>query len=225
MSRNTLFRSGCFPYYISSRSNDLKGFYVSQEDTWNIFLSTLGPVSERRKVKIHSLLLTGRSFNLLLTTPEKSVDEFMHLWLCKIAREILKRSGRINHVFGTRYHWSSIQEPSEYAYTYKYLQRIPVNLDLSKNVEDYPYNLENIKTPRKLFHPAEEFFLEFIPANIDSKYEWLNTPCKKESEDLVRMALRRNRFQFTSNSNLQKCLRELKATYGVEKKKPAPFQY
>jgi hypothetical protein len=129
---------------------------------------------------------------------------------------IQRISHRENHIFGARYYRSVLGSGIALAYAYKYLYRNPVRAGLVSRVEEYPYStLVDLGSGIPISEGIDNYW-EFIPRSIDERLSWLNVPTPKEVEELVRKALRRSKFRFTTQSTFQKPLRKLKLDYGIE---------
>jgi REP element-mobilizing transposase RayT len=214
--RPLLYRTDTLTYHVTTRSNNREFFYISHEESWEIFTFFLSKAAEKYGANIHTFVLMSNHFHLLITTPQGNLDDVMRYFLSESTREIQRQTSRINHILGARYKWSILKNSNSIAYAYKYILRNPVVAELCEKVEDYKYStLNNLKTPLCISEGINGYWSQ-IPRNNKDRIDWLNIPTRKECEMLIKNALRRYSFSFSTNSNTQKLLRELKSTYGVE---------
>ena len=225
MSRKNLVRSAHLSYFVSNRSNHMEWFYISQEESWQVFSSLLSTSSVLYGAEIHAFVLSPNSYTMILSTPLSNLDRFMRYFQRESCREILRRSGRINHVFGARYKWSLLGTPKAVAYSYKYLLRSSVRAGLVTNVEDYRFSSASRTCLMEREIPLVERFDPLwilVPRSHADRMKWLNFPSTTELEELVGNALRRSQFQFSKGNEIRLRLEKLAANYGVESA-PAPF--
>lgn len=65
-------------YHVMDRGNRLEETYRDERDR-EIFLKTLGEVCERCGWRVHSYVLMGNHYHLLLETPEENLSRGMRL--------------------------------------------------------------------------------------------------------------------------------------------------
>ncbi len=214
MPRKHLYRTSEFAYHVTNRSNNKEWFYIPIEECWEIFCYILGKTSAKYGVYLHQLVLMSNHYHLLLSTPDCNIDVAVQYFQSQVARIIQSRANRINHIMGTRYKWTVLDSPYSLAYVYKYICRNPVRAGIAEKVEDYRFS----SLYKDQFPTAEGFnsYWKFIPRTQPERLKWLNVPTPKEQEELIGRALRRCHFKFSSHSNLQPYLRDLRANYGIE---------
>jgi len=212
MARKPLIRSSTHPYHVFNRSNNKDSFYLPPEKIWPIFSHYLVEASTRYRSIIWAFVQMSNHFHLLVSTPRENLDAMMRYFQTEVCREIQRQSGRINHIFGTRYKWSLLADPSAVGYVYKYICRNPVRAGMCESVQDYEYSSLN-----QPFPTADGIgpLWTYVPKSFPKRLEWLNQPTPKEQEQLIRKALRRSRYKFTTNNTHQKLLRQLQHSYGV----------
>jgi putative transposase len=201
---------------VTARSNNKEWFYIPLPEVWDAFTRSIDRAADRYHPEIHLLVLMSNHFHLVLSTPEENLDHIMR-YLISYSTGIIQRSARrINHVFGARYRWSLLDSSFALAYVYKYVCRNPVRANICSNVEDYRYNTLN--APESGIPIVEGFdsYWRAIPRVFSERLRWLNQGTSKEREELIRKGLRRYRFKFSTDSNLQKNLRLLREDYGVD---------
>jgi putative transposase len=216
MPRASLFRTNIFAYHVTVRSNNKDWFYIPQAEVWSIHEKTWKKTFNHYNFLIHSYVLMSNHFHLIISTPNEDLDLIMRYFLTESSRSIQKAAQRINHIYGGRYKWSVLHSSLALAYAYKYVHRNPVRADMCAKVEDYIFNAHFSANKRIPLTEGFNQYWSLIPKGEDILLEWLNTPSSKESEALIAGALRRYNFQFSKDNKLQKNLRALQDTYGVE---------
>ncbi len=139
----------------------------------------------------------------------------MRYFLSTVARGIQTRANRKNHVFGTRYGWSLLDSSYALACCYKYVFRNPVRAGICQGVEDYPFSSLNSPLPSLTAEGFDNYW-RLIPKDRIERLDWMNQTTPREIEALIARALRRKTFRFSTESNLQKSLRELKKSYVLD---------
>ena len=119
----------------------------------------------------------------------------------EIAKEINREAGRINHVFGTRYHWSLIKNPVHFAIVYKYIYRNPIEAGISKHVEEYPFSTVQGKKLNTFKFLDTSFVDVHIPNDYQECLQWLNTPYKQKCVEAIRKGIRRTEFCIPKDKN------------------------
>ena len=206
MPRQPLIRTDCFSYHVTNRSNNREWFYLPIDEVWRVFLATLRGASERYQTEIHIFVLMSNHYHLILSTPQRNLGEFMRYFQTEATREIQRRADRINHVFGTRYKWSVLENPMAFSYAYKYVLRNPVRAGICDGVDGYPYGSWALleKSHWCLPHTERRDLLwSWIPKPFDERLAWLNRRTPKEAEAMVQQALRRFRFEFSRGNDVR----------------------
>ncbi len=176
----------------------------------------MGVACERYGADCHLMVLMPNYLDLLLTTPNRNVDDVMRYFLSTVTRSILGSSNRINHILGGRYRWCVLGSALAFAYTYKFICRNPIREKECLTVQGYPFiTLNDCRSDLPVCEGFRSYW-DFIPKVLEQRLNWLNQPAALEQEKLVKRALRRYEFKFTSDSNLQRDLRLLRNGYGVE---------
>ena len=105
-----------------------------------------------------------------------------------ISKRINRSVGRINHVFGGRYHWSLVTEKNYYKNVIKYVYQNPLRANLCSNVEDYPYST--------LHHVIfKSYALELETFLTDYDLNWLNKAYNKDQRESLQKGKRRKIFR------------------------------
>jgi REP element-mobilizing transposase RayT len=212
MPRLKLIRTAKFPYHVTVRTNNKEWFPIELDHVWSIMKRFREEATEKYKAEVIAFVLMSNHLHMILRTPDLNLDQIMCYFLTKSSKRIQFFGNRINHIFGRRYHWNLLEEPRSFAYVYKYVARNPIRAGLCKSVEDYPYSsfnpLNKIMIPENLKNE--------VPRNPEEILKWLNHPCPKEFEEIIKQTLKRRSFKFSTTSNRQKNIRHLKAAYQIE---------
>lgn len=220
MPRKILIRSPEAIFHVTNRSNNKEWFYVSSNEVWDISTEILSLCTERYEVILHAFVLMSNHYHLLLSAPKNNLDAMMRFFQTEVAREIQRRAGRINHIFGTRYKWSCLWNSSAVAYTFKYIIRNPVRAGLVSKVEDYFFSSIHPKGIARAPWSCSISKWTLIPKNPSELFTWLNLPTDKELEVLVTKGLRRTEFKFPQGNDYSSKLKLLEKCYGI----PANFE-
>ena len=109
MPRRPLIETEQFPYHVTSRSNNKEWFYLPLKECWEIFCNQLVETSSKYNVNIYAFTLMSNHFHLILSTPQANLGEVMRHFLTGVSKAIQFKAKRINHIFGSRYKWSLLQ--------------------------------------------------------------------------------------------------------------------
>src|SRR5690348_15519526 len=112
MPRKALFRSNEFPYHITSRSNNRELFPGDHGYLWRVLTNELYLQYICHQVRVHAFVMMPNHFHLLLTSPSRDIDLVMKEVLSSTTRMLNTRLRRSGHIFGGRYFWSLLREPS-----------------------------------------------------------------------------------------------------------------
>lgn len=220
MSRPLIRRTDSYIYHLTNRSNNREWFYIPTDECWEIFCYALNRTCIKYDVIPHLLVLMSNHFHLLLSTPQSNIDTAMRYFQCETTRLVQKRTNRINHIFGARYRWSLLESAYSLAYVYKYVARNPIRSGLCLKVEQYRYcSLNDLQNSLPIVEGLGSYW-QYVPKKTEDRMNWLNAPIPYEQESLIKRALRRYQFKFTTDKSFQKRLRELKSLYGIENTRP-----
>ncbi|MCB9090915.1 MAG: transposase [Halobacteriovoraceae bacterium] len=168
MPRKKLIKTNEFPYHITIRCNNKEWFDLHLNTIWKICLNAIDKSNFKHLVDIHSFVLMYNHYHLLIFTPHCNIGEFMQMMNFRISKEIRKRTGRINRIFGSRYRWFLVNDNSYYWNVVKYIFQNPVRAGMVKRCEDYPYSTlyyqqRNINLPFSLpEYFNEKLFLTMV---------------------------------------------------------------
>jgi len=78
-------------------------------------------------------------FHAIVSTPDGNLDAGMQYLLREMSKKVNFITERMNHLWGGRYKWSSIQSEYYYETVYRYVYQNPLRAGICSNVEIYPY--------------------------------------------------------------------------------------
>ncbi len=213
MPRPRLVRSGLFPYHVTARVNNRDWFYIPPEELWAIFLREFAKVVEDLGVRITSFVLMSNHYHLLIWTPHQNLDVAMHRIQGNVSRIVGRKSGRENHVYGSRYRATLIEDDRQFSNVYRYIYQNPVRASIVQRVEDYQFStihslLDKARVPFELADPHPRCF-SAIPSKLDARLRWLNEPFLPAQASLIKRALKKSKFKLTTDHNERYWVRTL----------------
>ncbi len=198
MPRKTVAHNPTHPIHVCSRSNNRDFFPVPKEDLWKIFEDYLFLGKILFEMKIHSFVLMDNHFHLLATFPKANTSSALGYILGEISREIGRQSKIRNHQFGGRHFKSTLCSFHYFLHAYKYVYRNPVQANLCKNAEEYPFStLGGLIGNSKLTIPVEEDTI--LSNDLGNTLKWLNSEPPAQNWDDIKKGLRRGNFKLPRN--------------------------
>ncbi len=189
-----------FPVHISARCINKEWFSLPIDSVWRIMEDYLFLLHHGFGFQIHSFVLMSNHFHMIIRTPQDNLSRGMNYFMRETSRQIGRESNRINQVYGSRYHKTSISNPLYYLHAYKYVYRNPVEAGLASDVCAYPYStLSGLVGVTNLFIPVcrdDTLFGDFA-----GTLAWLNSAPTKENRDAIRRGLRKINFTLAKSSN------------------------
>lgn len=197
MSGRSYKKSAEHPYHITARTNNRERFELDLSEVWEIFENQLFFIHHAFGIRIHAFVLMKNHFHLLASDPKMQLSQALRWLMTETSREIGRRTGRKNRMYGQRNFKCLISNYHYYMHAYKYIYRNPVEAQACKQVEDYPYStLYGLVGKRKLVIPIEE---DLLFDDFERNLVWLNMGVKKEDWDSIRGALHRSEFKLRKN--------------------------
>tara|TARA_R110002072_G_scaffold64203_7_gene159893 strand:- start:56037 stop:56477 length:441 start_codon:yes stop_codon:yes gene_type:complete len=143
MPRKKLIRTNELPYHVTIRSNNKDWFELPMETMWFITQKSISYAQFRNPVSMDIFVLMQNHYHIILRTPNSDIDRFMFHLNTKLSKEIRNRTGRINRIFGDRYHWELIDNNFYYENALRYVAENPVRAGLVESYEKYPFHIIN----------------------------------------------------------------------------------
>lgn len=198
--------SADFPIHISGRCNNREHFPLPLSEVWEIFEDYLFLLPRAFEIEVLSFVLMPNHFHLLVRDPKLNLSIAMRFFMREIAKEILRKSGRINRLWGGEYH-STVVEGLDYYFTcYKYIYRNPVRAKIVNSVLAYEFStLGVLLGKRKSIIPiAEDLTLFESP---DQTIAWLEKPFEEEMNETIRKSLKKKTMRFEAVRSSRKLLK------------------
>ena len=200
MARKIYPRSNEHPYHITARTNNREWFGLDLGKVWEIFEEQLFFIHHAFGIQIHSFVLMNNHFHLIASDPKLEMSAALRWLMTETSREIGRRTGRINRIYGQRNYQCLINSYHYFMHAYKYVYRNPVQARLSTKVEEYPFST---------LHGLVGFSQLVIPVQVDTilnedfeeTLDWLNLPVKEVDWEAIGNALRKGRFSLAKDPN------------------------
>jgi putative transposase len=203
MPTRKLIRTAEYPYHVRVRANNREWFAGGIHEVWILFTSLLEKTRKRYKLQIHDVTLMSNHIHLNVSTPDLNLDLAMGFLLSKASRGLSTLNRKINHQFGSRYKWTVVGNPYHYANVHKYVGRNPAKAKIVQQVESYPFSTfsrDFISHEGSLLTIPSPLAIE-VPDDPFTYSEWINTPFKKEHDEVIGKALRRREFKLPKIEN------------------------
>ncbi len=200
MPRKLLVLSDVNPYHIVARSNNKDWFDIPMPVCMAIFLEVIEKTKKLYGFEFHTFILMANHFHMILSTPHANLDEGMRYFMTETSRRIARAAGRINKIYGQRYHWTEIKNAIQYAHAFRYNFQNSTRAKIVQFVEDYNWSSLRHK---ELFVPNAGFS-EHIPDTPEEMLAWLNTIPDTTFDDQIKRALRRFVFKFPRDPRTKK---------------------
>lgn len=103
----------------------------------------VGVMSERFGIEVHAYCLLDNHFHLLVRCPRGNLSEAMHYLLSVFARRVNDRSGRVGHLFGSRFTSRLITSYEYLANVVRYIHRNALDVRGVDTVDQYRWSSHN----------------------------------------------------------------------------------
>lgn len=200
MSRKKLIHSSEFPYHIVARTNNKEEFPLELSDMWEIYSYALRSASVQFNFQVHAFVLMNNHYHLVASThKDHKLGKVMHAFQLCVSKIVNERTGRINHLFGSRYKACLIEEHHYYANVIKYVFRNPVTAGIGHDVRDYRYSslrgYVGRPTNLNLFLSSHVFERSIRKEFGNGLLKWLNDSFVQVDHEKIRRALHRTVFK------------------------------
>lgn len=185
-----------FPIHVTARSNNREKFPLPLEEMWEILSDHLFLLRHSRNIRIRSFVLMPNHFHMICMDPDMNLPAGMEYFMRETSREIGRRSGRINKIWGGPYHTSIMSDPRYVQDAYKYVYRNPVAAGLCTRVEEYGFSSLRILLgfERGIIPLVDDGMI--FSRRTEETLEWLNQENRAQQNLLIRAALRKRNFEF-----------------------------
>ena len=201
MPRKKLIRSDYFPYHVTNRTIDKKFYPLDLDFLWKLYADQLRIATWAMGAKVHAFVLMSNHYHMLISTPEKNLDDITRYVQSEISRSVADLTSLKAYSFATRYRWSLIDNVSSYCNVYRYIYQNPLRAGIAKSIADYQHStIHGMLGYSKLDIPiAPHDFSERCV--LDEEELWLNTLVSERDLELIRRGLRR--FEFKRPARIQ----------------------
>ncbi|MBO9665275.1 MAG: transposase [Bdellovibrio sp.] len=185
-----------FPYHVTARCHNQNFFFeLETERVWQIMSEFLRELTYDYGFIIHSFVLMGNHFHLLVSTPKGNLSEGMCYFMTATSKRINSLTQKKNQVYGSRFHRCLISDSRYLHNVYKYVYRNPVEAGLCQRVEDYPFStlFKKLKGFEDFPLYENDFFYEESSRN--SYLTWLNKEPTEKQKEIIEWGLSRAEFK------------------------------
>jgi len=199
MPRKPLIRTKDLPYHVTARCNNKQPFANDLIEVWYVTSDELTKIIEQFECKIHAFVLMSNHFHLLISTPKDDLGVIMKAFMSSLTRRLNLLSGRSGRVFGSRYHWSLIDNEHYFDCALKYVYRNPVKARMCDSVESYPFstirNLLNQGANLIQIEPIKGHEQLVPEGDLMAFLNWMNHPFSNEVHSKIQKAFKKTRFE------------------------------
>lgn len=176
---------------------------------WDVFAKYLTYANYLYGLQTHAFVLMSNHYHLIASTPDKNIGDAVKYFQREISKELNLKSGRINHLFGGRYHWSVITNEKFYSLALKYVYRNPCKAFMTYKVEEYPYSslsrqlgiYNDLPMNLKVYRPSSGID-SYIGCKLnEGLIDWFNMPFDNEAHRSISLGLRRTEFKLSTTKN------------------------
>ena len=126
-------------YHILSRGNERREIFIGDYDR-QLFLDTLGEISDRFEVDICAYVLMGNHYHLLLRTRQSNLSKAMQWLGVTYTNRFNPRHGRSGHLFQGRFKSMLVQNDAYLLQLSYYIHRNPLRAGLVKRLAAYRWS-------------------------------------------------------------------------------------
>lgn len=204
MPRNRRHIRELGPFHVTTRTNNREWFNLDASEVWVVYTDLLNFTARAFSWEVQAFVLMSNHTHMLVRTPENNLPEGMLYIQREFSREMNRRTGRVNHLFGGRYYASLIRDWMYHHAAYKYLYRNPVDAGIVQRPEAYPYSslagiLGLVRLPIPIFDPMD------VVEETDAILEWLNSAFRDDQRERIRAGFRFAEFKWTVGSSRRDC--------------------
>jgi REP element-mobilizing transposase RayT len=126
-------------YHVFSRGNKKQDIFHFDDDR-NVFLDTIGHMSERFDIEIFAYVLMNNHYHLLLRTPQGNLSKAMHWLGTTYTRRFNVNNDQVGHLFQDRFKSILVENDSYLIQLSYYIHRNPLRAGIVKRLIDYPWS-------------------------------------------------------------------------------------
>jgi len=143
-------------YHITSRGNERKDLFFDDGDRRK-FLQILQDYHDRYGILIHSYILMGNHYHLMLETPKGNLLKVMHGINGRYTGYLNRKYGRVGHLFQGRYRGILVEKDAYLIPLSRYVHLNPVRARMAERPEEYGWS----SYPGYLGKTKEEDWVEY----------------------------------------------------------------
>ncbi|MGE4130342.1 MAG: transposase [Bdellovibrionales bacterium] len=201
MPRKRIPPQSDFPLFIGAKFINGQWFDVPVDVAWEVLCNLFYFIHYGFEVNVHAFVLMSNHFHALVSTPRANLPAAMNFFMCESSRELGRRNGRINQIWGEPYYASVLPTTFAFQNAYKYTYRNPVAAGIVSRCEAYPYStLRGLLGFERLDIPIQNDFVLFQSGVDWETLDWLNQ-AKEEDEAIVKKALGRKLYKYGKQKN------------------------
>jgi REP element-mobilizing transposase RayT len=204
MPRKPIIYTHEFPYHLSARCNNGNCFSLPKDEVWEIYCAKLLHISDNYGFQVHAFtLMTNHSHLIATPSEEHYLGEAMNVLQTSVAREINRKSGQSDHVFGGPYSPSLITNPFYFAHAKRYIFQNPIRAGITRTVQDYKFSTVHDEmgiqtqsmTRIKIVTPTNgiDHLLDAMDSN--ERLNWYNELLERPDAEFIRNGLKRRSFK------------------------------
>jgi putative transposase len=126
-------------YHVTSRGNERKPIFKDDGDR-ELFLTTLGQVSERFHWLCHAYCLMGNHYHLVIETPDGNLSKGMRQLNGVYTQAFNRRHHRVGHLFQGRFKGILVQKESHFLEVCRYVVLNPVRAKAVKQPREWAWS-------------------------------------------------------------------------------------
>ncbi|MDH3358581.1 MAG: transposase [Desulfobacteraceae bacterium] len=126
-------------YHILSRGNEQKDIFYDDQDR-QLFLKTIGEMSERFEIDVFAYVLMGNHYHLLLKTNRSNLSKSMQWLGLTYTRRFNLRHIRSGHLFQGRFKSIIVQNDAYLMRLSCYIHRNPLRAGIVERLVDYRWS-------------------------------------------------------------------------------------
>jgi REP element-mobilizing transposase RayT len=192
-----------FPYHVTQQVNNREWFPLEKTALWSLFSEALFEIDVLFGAKIHAFVLMSNHYHLIISCPNEDLGIVMSRFVREVTKRHNRMSGRIGHLFRTRYKWSVIESTTYAGHALRYVYRNPIRAGIISADQILDYSSSTLpetvgmRRPTLRLYPME---LAYIPECPLELVKWVQQPSSQQQDDAIGKAMRRQRFALPRDS-------------------------
>ena len=126
-------------YHVTARGNERKKIFISKAD-YEKFLANLKEAAARFSVVVHSYVLMGNHYHLIVETPNANLSSFMHMVQSGYTTYFNRKRDRSGHLFQGRFKSILVDKDAYLLELSRYIHLNPVRAHMTDTPGAYPFS-------------------------------------------------------------------------------------